>query len=817
MTDTDLRVHLVDHVHRQIDPRSRLCRLLAERLLREQAEPDAIAGLHPGSGANIPLRADRVLLQDYTGIPALVDLASLPGSNGQARIETMTHLVLDHSTPVEVHATADSLQSNLAIELERNRERYSFVRALEDREPRLTVVPPGSGICHQLNLEHFAQVAMVHNDGSFGGEFLVGSDSHTTMTNGLGMLGIGVGGIDAVAAMTGGWLGIAMPEVHAIELTGSLVGGVTAYDLALELVARVRECVPVGSVLEFNGAGVSSLSIADRATVANLAPECGVRMALFPVDQVTTNDLCTHGRSQQHSRSVARWAHLQGLDRFTDAADTLPPTITLDLSTIRPNLAGPTQPHQVVPIAADRHEARCSGGDKQPVVLAAIASCASTSNPELMVRAGLIARNAVDRGLVTPAHVKTAFSPGSRDVIRYLDALDLMAPLEKLGFHVVAFGCASCDGNSGPLTEAGAALAGAAVISSNRNYERRIHAAVEQTYLMSPEFVVANAVAGHVLHGLADPVAFEGPGVPITLAELRPSQSEVDALVSKAAATASADEQGSTASSWSDRGSATATTASQNVHEWWSDRRSATAASQKVHESRSLYLRASPFVRPLVEQWPAPITDGRPLAWLGDDVTTDHLSPVGAISERSEAGRWLIANGAEASELSTFGTRRANHEVMLRGALSNPSLADRLRAPDSEQTYFRLAGELRHAGHAAVILAGHRYGGGSSRDWAAKAASGLGVRAVIAQSIEAIHRRNLIACGVAPILLDQAVDFDLHAESSIDLALAGAGAAIEVDLRIDGRIIGASLDVASDEEWHVLCAGGRLPMLAGAR
>lgn len=783
-------LHLIDRALDLIEPRSRLCRLLAERLIRDQAEDDLLARLQPGSEATVPLRADRVLLQDYTGIPALVDLASLPGSDRRSRIATTTHLVLDHSTPVETHGSSGAAQRNIAIELQRNAERYDFVRALASHEPRLSVLPPGSGICHQLNLERFAQVAMIHDDGTFGGEFLVGSDSHTTMTNGLGMLGIGVGGIDAVAAMTGASIDFAIPAVHAVELSGSLADGVTAYDLALELVARVRDCVPGGSVLEFNGLGVRSLSAADRATIANLAPEYGVRMALFPVDDTTISDLRMQGRDPGHCDAVRRWAYRQGVDQVRGADVTLPATIHLDLARVRPNIAGPTQPHQVAVLSTGE----CTtSSERSPVVLAAIASCASTSNPELMLRAGLLARNAHRRGLRTPDHVKTSFSPGSRDVLRYLHDVGLMRPLEELGFHVVAYGCASCDGNSGPLTEAGAVLGGAAVISSNRNFEFRVHGSIDETYLMSPEFVVANAVAGRVLTDECDVVGLDDHANPITFADLRPASAEVDALLRKIRSDSASNATPS--ESWPDALSVTAA---------WSPSDPA--------ESRSLYLRRSPFVEPVLELWPAPIADGRPLAWLGDDVTTDHLSPVGAIPFDGEAGRWLRSQGAARHELSTFGSRRANHEVMLRGALSNPSLGDRMR-PNDDVNYFTIAEALRKQGHAAVIFAGQRYGSGSSRDWAAKAAAGLGVRAVVAMSIEEIHRRNLIACGVAPILFEATDALNLTEQSRVEIAVADLQQRL-VRLRVDDVEVSANLHIASDSEWQLLCSGGRLPVLA---
>jgi aconitate hydratase len=805
-------------------------RVVLDNLLRGGAEPaDIAAVLALGRGEaperGIPFRPSRVLLQDLAGIPGLVDLAALRDAvaargGDPARVNPVVpaDLVVDHSLVVDEAGHPGAMAANVAREYGRNAERYAFLRWAEGAFANFRVAPPGAGILHQVAVEHLAAVA-TERDGLVFPETLVGTDSHTTMVNGLGVLGWGVGGIEAEAALLGLPLVITLPEVVGVRLTGRLPAGATATDLVLTLAQTLRRAGVVERFVEFTGPALDAgLGVADRATLANMAPEYGATCAFFPVDRATCDYLALTGRD---ARLVEDHARAQGLWREAGAAEPrFARVVELDLSGIGPSLAGPRRPHERVALAdvpaAHRavSEGRAGAVPDGAVVIAAITSCTNTSNPDVMLRAGLLARNAVARGLAVPPWVKASLTPGSRVVARYLAESGLQRDLDALGFHLAGFGCATCSGNSGPLApgveaairEAG--IAACAVLSGNRNFEGRIHPAARFAWLASPPLVVAHALAGTVARDLTrEPLGTGRDGAPVFLHEIWPDAEEVAALARRLLTPA---------------GFAAAYADLFDADESWAALPGAGAA-RFAWDPASHYIRRPPFLD-LPEFDPgADILGARPLLLLGDGVTTDHISPVNAIPPDSPAGRYLRALGVE--ELSAYGQRRANHEVMLRGAFAHPRLENALAGRRGGYTRHIPSGEVLEIPDAAaryaavgtplVVVAGRDYGTGSSRDWAAKGTRLLGVRAVLARGFERIHRANLVATGVLPLEF-AAEPPALDGTETLDIAgLAALRPGGELRLRIhgDGAVTEHALRARLDnaQELATWRAGGILP------
>jgi aconitate hydratase len=747
----------------------------------------------------------RVLLQDFTGVPAVVDLAAMRdaivalGGDG-ARIEPLVpaELVIDHSVQVDVFGTRDAFARNAAREFERNAERYAFLRWGQNAFERFAVVPPDTGIVHQVNLEYLARVVFVAERA---GELplaypdtLVGTDSHTTMVNGLGVLGWGVGGIEAEAAMLGQPMSMLLPQVVGFRLDGTLPEGATATDLVLTVTEMLRAKGVVGRFVEFFGAGLAGLPLADRATIGNMSPEFGSTAAIFPIDAETIRYLRFSGRPQERIELVEAYAREQGLwhdeqtpePRFSD-------TLALDLGEVEPSIAGPRRPQDRVPLRVARerfHEALATFAEPSPagapaavataeidqgaVVIAAITSCTNTSNPSVMVAAGLLARAAVARGLTSRPWVKTSLAPGSRVVTEYLGRAGLTEPLEALGFNLVGYGCTTCIGNSGPLPEevsraiAARDLAVVAVLSGNRNFEGRIQSEVKMNYLASPPLVVAYAIAGTMdIDLVGDPLGSDADGEPVYLRDIWPSSREIADTVAAAVQ--------------SDMFRRSYAEVFDGDHNWHSLE---VPVGDHYDWRESTYVRRPPFFDGLaaVPSAPAEIAGARVLAVLGDSVTTDHISPAGAIKRDSPAGRYLQEQGVPVAEFNSYGARRGNHEVMVRGTFANIRLRNRLGAdggeplPEGGHTRHLPDGEvlaiydaaMRYAqeGVPLVVLGGKDYGAGSSRDWAAKGPLLLGVRAVIAESFERIHRANLVGMGILPLQF-------MPGESAASLGLTG--------------------------------------------
>jgi aconitate hydratase len=764
----------------------RTVRILLESLLRrgmtagagtadgdpDRVLADAAALLDACAGAGPPqevaLRPTRLVLQDHTGVPVLSDFASLRSlmlerglDPRRARLRVPVDLVVDHSVEVERWGGPEALAANMARELRLNRERYRFLRWAQGALDGLRVVPPGRGIVHQMHLEHLAQVVMPAGDGGLlVPDLVLGTDSHTPMIGGIGVLGWGVGGIEAETVLLGHEVSLLSPRVVGVRLHGRLPAGSTATDLALTMTRLLRGVGVVGTFVELFGPGVGTLSASDRATVANMAPEYGSTVAFFPVDAATLEYLRLTGRSAGHVARVEAYARHQGLfaDGTGEESLRFAETVDLDLAAVEPTVAGPRRPQDAVGLRAVAGTFPGAGGAGEPgpsegalpdgaVALAAITSCTNTSNPRSMVAAGLLARNAVRRGLRPPSHVKTSLAPGSRSVVRYLAAAGLLRPLEALGFDVVGFGCTTCIGNSGELSpEARASGARvAAVLSGNRNFEGRIHPDVAAAYLASPALVVAYALAGTVLTDLgSDPLGRGADGEEVRLADLWPEAEEVSAAMARV--TREAFDRDRAELFAGDRAWAGLEAPSGPVYDWPSD---------------STYLVRSPWFEGR-DGPPGDLRGARVLVWAGDATTTDHISPAGPIARDSEAGRLLRAAGVAPGELSSFGCRRGNHRVMVRGAFSNPGFRNRLAPGERGGRTIHLPSGRPMSVHEAaeayaaedvpvVILAGRDYGVGSSRDWAAKAPALLGVRAVLAQGFERIHRSNLVGMGIVPL------------------------------------------------------------------
>ncbi|MDQ1515141.1 MAG: aconitate hydratase [Actinomycetota bacterium] len=878
-------------------------KILLENLLRHEdgvtvtaADIEGLAGW-AGAGAGdreIAFRPARVLMQDFTGVPALVDLAAMRDAVAERGGDPSglepgigADLVIDHSVSVDVFGVPDAIVRNSALEFERNRERYQFLRWGQQAFDTLRVVPPATGICHQVNLEYLATVVAVR-DGTAFPDTLVGTDSHTPMVNGLGVVGWGVGGIEAEAAMLGQPISMLIPPVVGFRLVGELPEGATATDLVLTVTERLRRHGVVGKFVEFYGPGVANVPLENRATIGNMSPEYGSTITIFPIDGETLRYLRFTGRPAEVTGLVEAYAKEQGLWHDPSAEPVFSETLELDLGRIEPSLAGPARPQDRVPLreakrrfvaalgqampepAPDSHDEAVAesfpasdppgdggGADGKPdppptpvaiassdrprrlvpvtmgeesfeldhghVAIAAITSCTNTSNPQVMVAAGLLAKKAVERGLVTKPWVKTSLAPGSRVVMDYYERAGLIPYLDALRFNLVGFGCTTCIGNSGPLPpEISKAvndngLAVVAVLSGNRNFEGRINGDVRMNYLASPPLVVAYALAGTMdIDLLSEPLGTGADGEPVFLRDVWPTSAEVTAVVE---------------SSLESDMFRTAYGRVFEGEERWRDLPTP-AGDRYEWDPPSTYVRQPPYFVDLPEE-PAPLSDidgARVLAALGDSVTTDHISPAGAIHPDSPAGRWLVEHGVEPADFNSYGARRGNHEVMIRGTFANRRIRNRL-APGTEggvtrhlpdgETLPIYDAAMRYAaeGVPLVILAGKEYGSGSSRDWAAKGTKLLGVRAVLAESFERIHRSNLIGMGVLPLQFSEGDSVDslgLTGEETMGVAgLAGADAKSligrRLTLKADGRPFEVVLRIDTPMEAEYLRHGGILP------
>jgi len=800
-------------------------KVLLENLLRhedgrsvttEDAEAMARWVTDRKSEQEIAYRPARVLMQDFTGVPAVVDLAAmrdaiakLGGDPDRINPASDVDLVIDHSVMVDVFGTPQAFQKNVEREFERNHERYAFLRWGQKAFDNFRVVPPGTGICHQVNLEYLGQSVWIRQDGERTlalPDTLVGTDSHTTMINGLGVLGWGVGGIEAEAAMLGQPVSMVIPEVVGFKLTGTLRQGATATDLVLTVTQMLRQKGVVGKFVEFYGPGLSALTLADRATIANMAPEYGATCGFFPIDAETLRYLEFTGRDPHRVRLVEAYAKEQGLWREDDTPDPVfTDTLELDLAEVEPSLAGPKRPQDRVSLkyaaseftahmykelglepngaasdmceegpaaVADEQQAfddsgvqvegenyRLNHGD---VVIAAITSCTNTSNPSVMLGAGLLARNALEKGLTVKPWVKTSLAPGSQVVTDYLEAAGLQDDLDALGFNLVGYGCTTCIGNSGPLAdniakaiETGDLIA-CSVLSGNRNFEGRINPHCRANYLASPPLVVAYALAGNMrVDLLNEPLGEDRKGKPVYMKDIWPQADEIQKTMK---ASLSPDM-------FRDRYA--------NVFEGPEQWKTIGSGGGKTYDwnPNSTYVQHPPFFEGMTAEPPAigDVQGARMLAMLGDSVTTDHISPAGAIKKDSPAGKYLLDHGVEPRDFNSYGARRGNHEVMMRGTFANIRIRNEMTPeveggytkylPDGERmSIYDAAMKYQDEGVPLVVVAGKEYGTGSSRDWAAKGTRLLGVKAVIAESYERIHRSNLVGMGVLPLQFADGVD-----------------------------------------------------------
>jgi aconitate hydratase A / 2-methylisocitrate dehydratase len=876
---TELEYHRLDRVREagagDPSPLPMTIKILLEGLLRAGVSDESIAALArwpqpPPDGAELPFTPARVLLQDFTGVPAVVDLAAMRAAMARAgrdagKIDPLVpvDLVIDHSVQIDAFRSEGAYLANIEREYERNGERYALLRWAQQAFHNFSVVPPGMGICHQVNLERLSRVVQVR-DGVAIPDTLVGADSHTTMVNGVGVLGWGVGGIEAEAAMLGQPMYLSTPVVVGVKFTGALPTGSTATDLVLTLTEMLRKHGVVNKFVEFCGDGLSSLSVPDRATMSNMCPEYGATSALFPVDQQTLRYLEVTGREREQIELVERYCRAQGLFRSDgDATPVFSELLELDLSTVVPSVAGPKRPQDRVALPdvwqsfvsafeldpdedgeiGRFHE---EGGQPNPaaghyddhggtavaervdvrngsVVIAAITSCTNTSNPSVMVGAGLLAKKAVEAGLQVGPTVKTSLAPGSRVVTDYLNRADLMGYLEQLGFYLVGYGCTTCIGNSGPLaspevekTVEEQDLKVVAVLSGNRNFEARIHPLVRASYLASPPLVVAYALAGRLDVDLSrDPLGTGRDGKPVYLHDIWPSPEEVNSVVRECVQSEMFEHE------------------YERIFEGdehWKEMRAPTG-SEFDWDPNSTYVREPPYFVDLGPE-PAPLTDvenARVLVKVGDSVTTDHISPAGSIGPQSPAGQYLIEHGVERTDFNSYGARRGNHEVMIRGTFGNIRLHNQLadkegfwtrHLPDgAETTIFDAVEAYRSEGVPLIVLAGKEYGTGSSRDWAAKGPLLQGVRAVIAESFERIHRSNLVGMGVLPLVYAGEVPA-LTGRESFTIRGIAAGLKprqeLEVEARSDdGQVttfkVLARLDNQTDVEY--LRHGGVLNMV----
>ena len=781
----------------------------------------------------IAYRPARVLMQDFTGVPAVVDLAAmrdamkaLGGDPEKINPLQPAELVIDHSVQIDSFGSKDAMDLNATLEYQRNQERYSFLKWGQKAFSNFKVVPPDTGIVHQVNLEYLARTVFAkENNGVLQAypDTLVGTDSHTTMVNGLGVLGWGVGGIEAEAAMLGQPVSMLIPQVVGFKLNGQLPEGATATDLVLLVVEMLREHGVVGKFVEFFGAGLDHLSLADRATLANMAPEYGATCGIFPIDQETLNYLRLSGRDADQIELVEAYAKEQGMWRSAGQPDAeYSSVVELDMATVVPSLAGPKRPQDRVPLSSSKtmfHDAlkamkaersltstpvkttikgEAVELDDGAVVIASITSCTNTSNPSVMLGAGLVAKKAAALGLKVKPWVKTSLAPGSRVVTEYLNEAGLMDDLEQLGFHVVGYGCATCIGNSGPLPEpvskaiAEGNLSACSVLSGNRNFEGRVHAEVRMNYLASPPLVVAYAIAGTLDIDLYnDAIGQDAAGKDVFLKDIWPSQQEINDAINNSV----------------NREEFTGAYAEVYKGEKrWIDLASPEGQSF-AWQGDSTYIQNPPYFEGMSKDIGAvsDIAGARALALLGDSVTTDHISPAGAIKPDSPAGLYLQAQGVAQGDFNSLGSRRGNHEVMMRGTFANIRLRNlmapgteggvTLHQPSGEQmSIYDAAMKYKADGVPSVVIAGKEYGSGSSRDWAAKGPRLLGVQAVIAESYERIHRTNLVCMGVLPLQFadgESAKSLGLTGTETFDIVGLGDGSAQEVTVTATGADGGA--------------------------
>ena len=782
-------------------------KILLENLLRHEDginvtrdDIEALAGWDPAAepSQEIAFTPARVLMQDFTGVPAVVDLAAmrdamkaLGGDPGKINPLLPAELVIDHSVQVDVFGSNTAAEQNARIEFDRNQERYSFLRWGQQAFSNFQVVPPDTGIVHQVNLEFLARAIFSANNNGMSLAYpdtVVGTDSHTTMINGLGVLGWGVGGIEAEAAMLGQPITMLIPQVVGFKLAGNLPDGVTATDLVLVVVQMLRSRGVVGKFVEFYGPGLDHLPLADRATLANMAPEYGATCGIFPIDAETVNYLRLSGRASDQVELVEAYARVTGMWRDASSPDAVySDTLELDMGTVEPCLAGPKRPQDRMPLKTAKQTfnthlsemvkgrigggcARIDGGTESfdlkdgAVVIAAITSCTNTSNPSVMMGAGLLAKKANERGLKTKPWVKTSLAPGSLVVTEYLEKSKLLTHLEALGFHTVGYGCTTCIGNSGPLPERVSAgiksadLVACSVLSGNRNFEGRVHAEVRMNFLASPPLVVAYALAGTMDIDLQnEPLGRDRDGHPVYLKDIWPSTKEIQDAV------AGTIDSHMFATSYANVFAGDSRWSSLDVP----------ATDRYEWDDSSTYVKNPPYfvgMSATPEDIKA-ITGARVLAKLGDSITTDHISPAGAIKPDSPAGEYLISNGVDAIDFNSYGSRRGNHEVMMRGTFANIRLRNQLAPgteggwttyePSNEQmSIYAAAMRYQQDKVPLVVLAGKEYGTGSSRDWAAKGTRLLGVAAVIAQSFERIHRSNLVGMGVLPLVFQDGHNAD---------------------------------------------------------
>ena len=883
-------------------------KILLENLLRTEGGADvtaddvrALAGWDPAAEPDREIRFTpaRVVMQDFTGVPAIVDLATMREAvadlgGDPARINPLApaELVIDHSVVADLFGTPDSFTRNVELEYERNRERYQFLRWGQGAFDDFKVVPPGTGIVHQVNIEYLARVVFTH-DGAAYPDTLVGTDSHTTMVNGLGVLGWGVGGIEAEAAMLGQPVSMLIPRVVGFKLDGELPEGSTATDLVLTITQMLRKHGVVGKFVEFYGPGVGAVPLANRATIGNMSPEYGSTAAIFPIDAETLRYLRFTGRPEEQVALVEAYAKEQGLWHDPDAEPAYSETLELDLSTIVPSLAGPKRPQDRVALSDAKSEFRqalrdyadgdmsdgdmssvdegvagsfpasdpiairagarngaraphrasaAAGAEGRPsrptpvtledgtetevdhgaVVIAAITSCTNTSNPSVMVGAALLAKKAVERGLQRKPWVKTTLAPGSKVVMDYYDRAGLTPYLDKLGFNLVGYGCTTCIGNSGPLPEPVSAavnesdLAVVSVLSGNRNFEGRINPDVKMNYLASPPLVVAYALAGSMdVDITTEPLGTGSDGSPVYLKDVWPSSAEVQQVVDEAIASEMFTRDYADVFAGDERWTSLPTPTG-DTFDW---------------DPESTYVRKPPYFDGMQRE-PAPVTDvtgARVLAKLGDSVTTDHISPAGSIKADSPAGRYLTEHGVDRRDFNSYGSRRGNHEVMIRGTFANIRLRNQL-VPGVEGGATRnlLTGEqasiydasvaYAEAGVPLLVLAGKEYGSGSSRDWAAKGTALLGVRAVLAESYERIHRSNLIGMGVLPLQYtdgETAESLGLTGEETFDVVgvepMNSGDVPREITVRADGREFRAVVRIDTPGEAEYYRHGGIMP------
>ena len=784
----------------------------------------------------ISFTPSRVILQDFTGVPAVVDLAtmrdavvSMQGDPKDINPLSPAELVIDHSVQVDHFGSLDALEKNNKVEFQRNQERYRFLRWGQDAFSNFEVVPPNTGIVHQVNLEYLGRVVFSKDDSLAYPDTLVGTDSHTTMINGIGCLGWGVGGIEAEAAMLGQPITMLLPEVIGVSVKGSLKEGVTATDLVLTLTEILRNYGVVGKFVEFFGDGLDHLPVSDRATLSNMAPEFGSTCAIFPIDEATIRYLKLSGRHEEQVELVETYSKIQGLWRESDSKITYTDVIELDLSEIEPCLSGPKRPQDRIKLKDVASVVKSEIGDESSsldeissgsVLIAAITSCTNTSNPTVMVAAGLVAKKANALGLKSKEWVKTSLAPGSKVVTKYLEKSGLLPELETMGFNIVGYGCTTCIGNSGPLDPAVAKrvqennISASSVLSGNRNFEGRIHPLVKHNFLASPPLVVAYAIAGSTMLDLTNEPLGNVEGKDIFLKDIWPSQNEIEKIIEETIdpvmfSKAYEDSiQGDDA--WKNL-----ETPQGEIYEW---------------QENSTYIKKPPYFESMSMDIPGikTIQNARALALLGDSVTTDHISPAGNIDPESPAGRYLKDNGVERKDFNSYGSRRGNHEVMMRGTFANIRLRNKL-APGTEGGWtklseneepisiFEAAEEFRSSDTDLIVLAGKEYGTGSSRDWAAKGVSLLGVKAVIAESYERIHRSNLIGMGVLPLEFnngESAESIGLNGFENFDIeSITKDSRVLSVKAKsIDGEVNTFEVKIRIDtpKEWEYFEHGGIL-------